>query len=61
MPEIYPREPHSLREYYNDPNIWKDVFFPVLDDRLGPGAGPAGKRGDACGLGNAHPTCSTSV
>ena len=36
VPEIYPREPHSLREYYNDPNVWKDVFFPVLDDRLGP-------------------------
>jgi len=36
VPEIYPREPHSLREYYNDPDVWQDVFFPVLDDRLGP-------------------------
>ncbi len=33
---FYPREPHSLSEYYNDPHIWKDWFFPVLDDRLGP-------------------------
>ena len=36
QPEIYPREPHSLREYYNDPDVWQDVFFPVLDNRLGP-------------------------
>ena len=36
VPEIYPREPHTLREYYNDPNVWQDVFFPVLEDRLGP-------------------------
>ena len=33
---FYPREPHSLSEYYNDPGVWDDFFFPVLDDRLGP-------------------------
>jgi hypothetical protein len=33
---FYPRQPHSLREYYNDPGIWHDFFFPVLHDRLGP-------------------------
>ena len=33
---FYPREPHSLSEYYNDPGVWEDFFFPVLDDRLGP-------------------------
>ncbi len=33
---LYPREPHSLSEYYNDPDVWQDFFFPVLDDRLGP-------------------------
>ena len=33
---FYPREPHKLSEYYNDPDIWQDFFFPVLDDRLGP-------------------------
>jgi len=31
-----PRPPHSLSEYYNDPNIWKLKLFPVLHDRLGP-------------------------
>ena len=33
---FYPREPHSLSEYANDPGVWEDFFFPVLDDRLGP-------------------------
>jgi hypothetical protein len=33
---LYPREPHELSEYYNDPSVWQDVFFPVLHDRLGP-------------------------
>ena len=33
---FYPREPHSLSEYSNDPGVWEDFFFPVLDDRLGP-------------------------
>jgi hypothetical protein len=33
---FYPREAHSLGEYYNDPHIWKDWFFPILENRLGP-------------------------
>jgi hypothetical protein len=33
---FYPREPHKLSEYYNDPHIWEDWFFPVLEERLGP-------------------------
>jgi hypothetical protein len=33
---LYPREPHALREYYNDPGVWQDFFFPVLKERLGP-------------------------
>jgi hypothetical protein len=33
---FYPREPHELAEYYNDPHIWEDWFFPVLKERLGP-------------------------
>jgi hypothetical protein len=36
QPGFYPREPHSLVEYYNDPTVWKAYFFPILDDRLGP-------------------------
>ncbi len=36
VPAIYPREPHKLSEYYNDPKVWNDTFFPVLHDRLGP-------------------------
>lgn len=36
VPELYPRDPHSLSEYYNDPGVWRDSLFPVLDDRLGP-------------------------
>jgi hypothetical protein len=34
--EFYPRQPHSLSEYYNDVGVWKDFFFPVLEERLGP-------------------------
>jgi hypothetical protein len=33
---LYPRQPHSLSEYYNDPSVWQDKLFPVLHDRLGP-------------------------
>ncbi|MGH2957258.1 MAG: hypothetical protein ACRDL6_09710, partial [Solirubrobacterales bacterium] len=33
---LYPRYPHSLSEYYNDPRVWDHKIFPVLDDRLGP-------------------------
>jgi hypothetical protein len=33
---LYPREPHKLSEYYNDPGVWHRKFFPVLHDRLGP-------------------------
>jgi hypothetical protein len=33
---LYPRAPHSLSEYYNDPSVWHDKLFPVLHDRLGP-------------------------
>jgi hypothetical protein len=33
---LYPRQPHSLSEYYNDPGVWRDKLFPVLHDRLGP-------------------------
>ncbi|HEX6586516.1 MAG TPA: hypothetical protein VF052_07160 [Solirubrobacterales bacterium] len=34
--DLYPREPHSLSEYYNDPKIWDIKLFPVLENRLGP-------------------------
>jgi len=34
--ELYPRQPHKLSEYYNDPTVWQDKLFPVLHDRLGP-------------------------
>jgi hypothetical protein len=33
---LYPRYPHSLSEYVNDPRVWDYKLFPVLDDRLGP-------------------------
>jgi len=33
---FYPRQPHSLSEYYNDPGVWKGYFFPPLKDGLGP-------------------------
>jgi hypothetical protein len=34
--DLYPRQPHKLSEYYNDPTVWQDKLFPVLHDRLGP-------------------------
>src|SRR5215208_5151703 len=34
--DLYPREPHKLSEYYNDPTVWDNKLFPVLHDRLGP-------------------------
>jgi hypothetical protein len=34
--DLYPRQPHKLSEYYNDPSVWQDKLFPVLHDRLGP-------------------------
>ena len=33
---LYPRQPHKLSEYYNDPTVWEHKLFPVLHDRLGP-------------------------
>src|SRR5215208_7143945 len=33
---LYPRPPHKLSEYYNDPTVWEHKLFPVLHDRLGP-------------------------
>ena len=33
---FYPRQPHSLSEYYNDTGVWEQFFFPVLENRLGP-------------------------
>src|SRR3954452_9215584 len=33
---LYPRPPHNLFEYYNDPTVWQRKLFPVLHDRLGP-------------------------
>jgi hypothetical protein len=33
---LYPRQPHSLSEYYNDTGVWQDKLFPVLHERLGP-------------------------
>ena len=32
---LYPRPPHSLSEYYNDPTVWHYKLFPVLHERLG--------------------------
>ena len=34
--DLYPRPPHKLSEYYNDPMVWQHKLFPVLHDRLGP-------------------------
>ena len=34
--DFYPRQPHSLSEYYNDTGVWDQFFFPVLEKRLGP-------------------------
>jgi hypothetical protein len=33
---LYPRPPHTLAEYYNDPTVWHYKLFPVLHQRLGP-------------------------
>ena len=33
---FYPRQPHSLSEYYNDPSVWTNYFTPVLKDLVGP-------------------------
>ena len=33
---LYPRPPHTLAEYYNDPTVWTHKLTPVLHDRLGP-------------------------
>jgi hypothetical protein len=33
---LYPRPPHKLAEYYNDPTVWSHKLTPVLHDRLGP-------------------------
>ncbi len=32
---LYPRPPHALAEYYNDPTVWHYKLFPVLHERLG--------------------------
>jgi hypothetical protein len=32
---LYPRPPHKLSEYYNDPTVWTNKLTPVLHDRLG--------------------------
>jgi hypothetical protein len=34
--DLYPRPAHSLSEYYNDPLVWENKLFPVLENRLGP-------------------------
>ncbi len=34
--ELYPRKPHTVFHYATDTTVWKDWFFPALDDRLGP-------------------------
>jgi hypothetical protein len=34
--ELYPRPPHKLSEYYNDPLVWTHKLTPVLHERLGP-------------------------
>lgn len=36
VPALYPRAPHKLSEYYNDPDVWRDYLVPILDKRLGP-------------------------
>jgi hypothetical protein len=33
---LYPRPPHKLAEYYNDPLVWTHKLTPVLHERLGP-------------------------
>jgi hypothetical protein len=32
---LYPRPPHKLSEYYNDPLVWTHKLTPVLHERLG--------------------------
>jgi hypothetical protein len=32
---LYPRPPHKLAEYYNDPLVWTHKLTPVLHERLG--------------------------
>jgi hypothetical protein len=34
--DLYPRPPHKLSEYYNDPLVWTHKLTPVLLERLGP-------------------------
>jgi hypothetical protein len=34
--DLYPRPPHKLSEYYNDPLVWTHKLTPVLHERLGP-------------------------
>jgi hypothetical protein len=34
--DLYPRQPHKISEYYNDPLVWTHKLTPVLHDRLGP-------------------------
>jgi branched-subunit amino acid transport protein len=34
--DLYPRPPHKLAEYYNDPLVWTHKLTPVLHERLGP-------------------------
>ncbi|MFN2612286.1 MAG: hypothetical protein ABR536_02825, partial [Solirubrobacterales bacterium] len=34
--DLYPRKPHTVFHYLTDTGVWKDWFFPGLDDRLGP-------------------------
>jgi hypothetical protein len=34
--KLYPRPPHKLSEYYNDPLVWTHKLTPVLHERLGP-------------------------
>jgi hypothetical protein len=34
--DLYPRKPHTVFHYATDTGVWKDWFFPALDDRLGP-------------------------
>jgi hypothetical protein len=33
---LYPRPPHKIAEYYNDPLVWTHKLTPVLHERLGP-------------------------
>jgi len=57
---LYPRAPHSLSEYWNDPRVWDYKLFPVLDDRLGPLFGTA-NRGRGAQAADARETHRDSV